>query len=50
MMIIAIAALFWMKWDNRRRNSKDGGSELEGLSQQQVEELEWRHPDFRWSP
>ncbi|KAH8889240.1 Tna1 protein [Thozetella sp. PMI_491] len=50
MMIVAIAILFWMNWDNRKRDTKRGCVGLEGLSQKQVEELEWKHPHFRWMP
>ncbi|RKF61436.1 putative transporter [Golovinomyces cichoracearum] len=50
-LLISVLLLFWMKWDNRRRNSRNLAEELcklSELSQKQVEDLEWRHPLFRW--
>ncbi|KAH8886571.1 MFS transporter [Thozetella sp. PMI_491] len=49
MMIIATLTLFWMKWDNNKRD-RSTDSALDGLSQQEIEELEWKHPEFRWMP
>lgn len=40
----------WMKWDNGRRAKVDVDSALEGLSEREVQELDWRHPGFRWRP
>jgi len=41
-----------MKYDNRRRDSRrpEAEEELAGLSQKQIEELEWKHPAFKWKP
>ncbi|KIW12579.1 hypothetical protein PV08_09857 [Exophiala spinifera] len=49
-LISSILLLFWMKADNKRRESKDVDSELDGLSTKQVQDLDWRHPAFRWRP
>ena len=50
--ILLLAAGLWifMKWDNGRRESRDVDAELAGLSQQQIQDLEWKHPGFRWKP
>ncbi|EXJ86731.1 hypothetical protein A1O3_03685 [Capronia epimyces CBS 606.96] len=41
---------FWMSADNKRRATKDVDAELDGLSVKQVQDLDWRHPAFRWKP
>ncbi|TLD05487.1 uncharacterized protein PgNI_09253 [Pyricularia grisea] len=48
MLVVSTAALFWMKWDNKRREKLDVDKELAGLSQQEIEDLDWKHPSFRW--
>lgn len=40
----------WMRMDNKRRDQKDVDAELDGLSNKQVQDLDWRHPGFRWKP
>ncbi|TGJ85018.1 hypothetical protein E0Z10_g3732 [Xylaria hypoxylon] len=47
-LILSISQLFWMKWDNKRRDRRDIDSELQGMTQTQIESLEWKHPGFRW--
>jgi hypothetical protein len=42
-----------MLWDNKKREEKDVDSELNaltGLSIKEVQDLDWRHPAFRWKP
>ncbi|KAF6797579.1 major facilitator superfamily transporter [Colletotrichum sojae] len=51
--ITSLVFLWWMKWDNNRRDAKsisERQSELAGISQEQIGNLEWKHPDFRWKP
>ncbi|KAI1411465.1 putative MFS transporter [Hypoxylon sp. FL1857] len=50
LLIIATATLLWMNADNKRREKLDVGKELEGLTQAQMESLEWKHPGWRWKP
>lgn len=40
----------WIAWDNRRRSHIDINSALSGLSQKQIQDLDWRNPAFRWRP
>jgi sugar phosphate permease len=50
-MLLSAALLLWMLRDNRRRDARDLDSELaalEGLNQAQIQDLDWRHPFFRW--
>jgi sugar phosphate permease len=42
--------LFWMKRSNAKRENIDVDAELAGLSSKQVQDLDWRHPGFRWRP
>ncbi|APA06583.1 hypothetical protein SS1G_12698 [Sclerotinia sclerotiorum 1980 UF-70] len=46
----SMVLLAWMKMDNRRRDGRDVDAELEGLSQVQIQDLDWRHPGFKWKP
>ncbi|KHJ31190.1 putative mfs transporter protein [Erysiphe necator] len=51
-LLISIVLLWWMKFDNRKRNCKNLTyelSQLAVLSNKEIEELEWKHPLFRWS-
>ena len=36
--------------DNRKRENKNVDAELAGLEQKQIEDLDWKHPAFRWRP
>lgn len=48
-LLVAVGMLIWSKWDNRRRKAAESsGRRLDGLSARQIEDLEWRHPAFRW--
>jgi MFS family permease len=47
-LIISILLLLWMTWENKKRDKKDVDSELDGLTQQNIQALDWRHPAFRW--
>jgi len=49
-LILSTATLLWMKMDNKKREDRDIDNELRGLTPQQVEDLDWKHPAFRWRP
>ncbi|ATZ46507.1 hypothetical protein BCIN_01g10910 [Botrytis cinerea B05.10] len=49
-LILSIALLFWMKMDNKKREARDVDAELDGLSQKQIQDLDWKHPGFKWKP
>jgi MFS family permease len=49
-LLVAIGILTYMMWDNKRREKKDVDRELAGLTQKQIQDLDWRHPAFRWWP
>ena len=48
MFLVAVAGWFWMKRDNKKRDQRDAAAELEGLTPQQIGDLDWKHPGFRW--
>lgn len=47
---VAIGTYFWMKFDNKRREEREAAAreEIAGLSQQEIQGLEWKHPGWRW--
>ncbi|KAF4979810.1 hypothetical protein FZEAL_4052 [Fusarium zealandicum] len=47
-LVVATLTLMWMKRDNKKRESRDVSSELSGLSPEEIEDLDWKHPGFRW--
>ncbi|KLJ12614.1 hypothetical protein EMPG_09505 [Blastomyces silverae] len=47
-LICSIALVFWMNLDNKKRDMENVEEKLAGLSQTQVQNLDWRHPGFRW--
>ncbi|KAL4804137.1 major facilitator superfamily domain-containing protein [Aspergillus unguis] len=49
-LILSVLLWAWMKWDNRRREQTNVDSALAGLSQRQVQDLDWRNPAFKWRP
>lgn len=49
-LVLAILTLFWMNWDNKKREGRSVEEELAGMTQQEVEDLDWKHPAFRWRP
>lgn len=49
-LIVGLAAYVWMRWDNKRREALDVQAELAGLTEEQIEDLDWKHPSFRWRP
>lgn len=49
-LILSILLLLWMKRSNKKRAEVDVDSELAGKSAGEIEDLDWRHPSFRWRP
>ncbi|KAK5081207.1 hypothetical protein LTR05_008001 [Lithohypha guttulata] len=47
---VAIGLEFWMKIDNKRREELDIDSVLVGMSEKGIQDLDWKHPGFRWKP
>lgn len=51
-MTLIISALMWvwMRRDNKKRVKRDVYSELHGLTEKEIEDLDWKHPEFQWKP
>lgn len=49
-LISSIGLLFWMKMSNGNRAAVNVDEELAGKSSAEIEDLDWRHPSFRWRP
>jgi MFS family permease len=49
-LILSILLLLWMTANNRQREKRDIDGELAVLQQKQIQNLDWRHPAFRWKP
>ncbi|KAB5582932.1 major facilitator superfamily domain-containing protein [Coniochaeta sp. 2T2.1] len=49
-LIISTLMLFWMWRDNKRRETLSIEEELAGLDQKDIQDLDWKHPAFRWRP
>ena len=51
-LIIGSVMWWWMRRDNRARESRPADKEeaLSSYSQKELEEMEWKHPLFRWRP
>ncbi|KAF5987928.1 major facilitator superfamily transporter [Fusarium coicis] len=47
-LVLGAATLWWIKRDNRKRASRPAEAELAGLSQQEIQDLDWKNPNFRW--
>ena len=47
-LLSSIALLLWMIRDNKKREKVDVDAALRGLSMKQIQDLDWRHPGFRW--
>ncbi|WQF81012.1 Putative major facilitator superfamily, MFS transporter superfamily [Colletotrichum destructivum] len=47
-MVTAAGTWVWMRRDNSRRDQKNVDAELASLNSEEAEQLEWKHPAFRW--
>lgn len=47
-LILSLTTWWWMKADNRKREGRNPEEELMGMTAKEVEDLDWRHPGFRW--
>jgi hypothetical protein len=49
-LILSILLLLWMNRSNKKRENVNVDQELAGKSPGEIEDMDWRHPSFRWSP
>ena len=50
MLLLSTGLLFWMNWNNKNRANTEVDAELAGRSDKEIEDLDWKHPGFRWRP
>lgn len=48
--LTAIGLMIWMYSNNKAREKRDVDAELAGLDQKAIQDLDWKHPSFRWKP
>lgn len=48
MLLISTGLLFWMIWNNKKRAKVNVDEKLAGMSLKQIQDLDWKHPGFRW--
>ena len=48
--ILAILLGIWMNRSNKARENADVDAELAGKDQKEIQDMDWRHPGFRWRP
>jgi sugar phosphate permease len=51
-LIVAILLLLWMTMSNRKReaNQEAEYAKMDNLNQKEIQDLDWKHPGFRWHP
>ncbi|KAF4979266.1 hypothetical protein FZEAL_4511 [Fusarium zealandicum] len=51
-LVVATLTLLWMKRDNKRRERAEPEEleKLQDMSAGEQEDLDWKHPSFRWRP
>lgn len=49
-LITSTIFLVWMKHDNKKREGRSVEEELAGMSREEIQDLDWKHPGFRWRP
>lgn len=49
-LLLSILLLLWMKRDNKNRDKRDIDAELAGKTQIEQQDMDWKHPGWRWRP
>lgn len=49
-LVVCTLLVLWMKRDNKKREGRDVDAELAGKSQLEQQDLDWKHPSWRWKP
>lgn len=47
-LVLALAGIAYCKWENRQRERGKRDHRLNGLTDDQIRDLGYRHPDFRY--
>lgn len=48
MIVLATGLYFWIERSNKKRDQVDETQALGGLTPEEIQELEWKNPSFRW--
>lgn len=48
LMMIGICLAIWELRDNKKRSKIDIDVQFESLTRKEIEDLDWKHPGFRW--
>lgn len=48
LFLSCVLLYFWLKWDNRRRDRVDMDDALADVAHIAPEDLDYKHPAFRW--
>ncbi|RMZ84310.1 hypothetical protein DV738_g503, partial [Chaetothyriales sp. CBS 135597] len=46
--VLGCGIFWWVARDNRKRDLRDADTELAGMTTEEIQDLDWRHPGFRW--
>jgi len=49
LFLLSIGLWIFVRRDNKRREQVNVDEKLAGLTQRQIQDLDWKHPAFRWS-
>ncbi|KAL1311883.1 hypothetical protein AAFC00_001955 [Neodothiora populina] len=49
-LLLSVGLLLWMKRDNGNRDKKNVDAELAGKTQLEQQDMDWKHPSWRWRP
>jgi MFS family permease len=49
-IVVSTTLLLWMLMDNKRREKIDVHAKLTGLTPTEIQDLDWKHPAFKWKP
>ncbi|CAD0099389.1 unnamed protein product [Aureobasidium mustum] len=47
---LCVLLWFWMKGDNKKRDGRDVDQELAGTTLLEQQDMDWKHPSWRWRP
>jgi uncharacterized protein YjiS (DUF1127 family) len=47
-LVLAVAGIVYSKWENKQRDMGRRDHRLNGLSEEEIRDLGYRHPEFRY--
>jgi hypothetical protein len=49
LFMMALGLYYWTQADNKKREKRSAKDVLAGMSTEEIEQLDWRHPAFQWN-